>query len=96
MEFYSSPTCKRAVYKAYINGRAVIPGWDDKTGVTKVTSIGFSALPAPGIVGTIGLELESNGPCPTLRSLCRGSSTCQWAAFDMSKLCCPLGNIATA
>ena len=93
-EIWSNPNCVRAVRRAYINGQAVSPSWDPVNAVWKVTNIKMSALKNPGPVGTIGFELDANGPCPTLNSLCHNvNGICEYALFDASKTCCPEGSI---
>jgi hypothetical protein len=57
--------------------------------VLKITNVGFEGARAPGVVvGSVGVELDPNGPCPTLRALCGGA--CAVALFDASFRCCPL------
>ena len=94
-EIMSSLTCFRAVKRAYINGKAVIPGWDSTYGVWKITGVNFPAGAEPGPIGTIGFELDAKGSCPTLAALCRGSTSglCTYALFDATKKCCPSGGV---
>ena len=92
-EFWSNANCYRAVRRAYINGKAVSPSWDPVNSIWKVTNIKFGASdPEPGAVGTIGFELSSSGPCPTLEALCHNGN-CIYSLFDVSKTCCPGGTV---
>lgn len=94
LELWSSLACRSAVAQAYINGRQVAVSYDNTFGVWKVTNVGLNAtLPGPAVVGTIGIELYRNGPCPTLATLCTGrqDGQCIYSMFDISKTCCPVG-----
>ena len=93
-EFWSNRNCLRAVRRAYINGVPVSPSWDPVNAVWKITNIQTSA--AGQTVGTLGFELDANGPCPTLNSLCyKSRGFCQYSLFDTSKTCCPIGSLFT-
>lgn len=99
VEFWSNAACQSAMRRTYINSRVSSPSWDQVYNVYKVLNIGFSPAALPGTqVGTIGIELESTGTCPTLQRFCRldANGNCVASLFDYSKTCCPLSGFSSS